>query len=247
MKNIPLISNLQELILFLQKEDNSYSVFILERIHRDSSFFRDVRTQKHHIIPSHCGGPDHAWNLIKLTIEEHAMAHQLLYENYNYMADLGASYMIRGQVEKGWEAIRMAAVNTMREKGTGRFSSELQRQLGSRPKKQRACYARNPYVLAALERGFTLEYCTFPCPSGEQFVIFGPCECSSLVAVVEKLMQHPQMASLRQNWNTYPKKEKHYAITALTRSLTGHVDKKTGKSVFTFFGWRLLGINISID
>ena len=173
MKKMPLISNLQELTPFppslragceAREGGDSYSFFILDKIHRDLSFFNGVRTQKHHIIPSHRGGPDRPWNLITLTIEEHAMAHQLLYENYNYMADLGASHMIRGQVEKGWEAIRIAAINTMREKGTGRFSSELQRQLGSLPKKQRACYARNPYVLAAFERGFTLEFCTFPCP-----------------------------------------------------------------------------------
>lgn len=60
-------------------------------------------------------------------------------------------------------------------------------------------------------------------------------------------MQHPSMTSIRPNWYLCSKKEKHYAITALTRTLTGYIDKKTNKSVFTFLNWRLLGINISID
>lgn len=61
-----------------------------------------------------------------------------MYENYNNIEDLGASQMISGQVEKGWETIRSMAVNTMRQNKTGRFNSELQRELGSRKKKQRA-------------------------------------------------------------------------------------------------------------
>jgi hypothetical protein len=56
-------------------------------------------------------------------------------------------------------------------------------------------------------------------------------------------MLHPQMEDKRQSWDLCEKKEKHYSITALTRTLTGHIDKPTGKSVYTFMGWRVLGIN----
>jgi hypothetical protein len=38
---------------------------------------------KHHIIPRHAGGADNPENLVWLTIEEHANAHRLLYEQYN--------------------------------------------------------------------------------------------------------------------------------------------------------------------
>ena len=57
--------------------------------------------QLHHIIPTHQLGPDSQWNLVRLTIEEHAKAHELLFENYQHSYDLGASKMIRGQLRAG--------------------------------------------------------------------------------------------------------------------------------------------------
>lgn len=42
---------------------------------------------KHHIIPRHMGGSDDATNLIELTVEEHAEAHRILYEEYGYLQD----------------------------------------------------------------------------------------------------------------------------------------------------------------
>lgn len=57
-------------------------------------------------------------------------------------------------------------------------------------------------------------------------------------------MAHLLMISKRESWNTCEKKEKFYALTALTRTLTGHVDEKTKKSVFTFWNWRVTGINL---
>lgn len=41
----------------------------------------------HHIIPKHCGGTDNPENLVELTIEEHAEAHQKLYEQYGRIQD----------------------------------------------------------------------------------------------------------------------------------------------------------------
>ena len=37
---------------------------------------------KHHIIPKHMGGTNDPSNLIELTVEEHAEAHKLLWEQY---------------------------------------------------------------------------------------------------------------------------------------------------------------------
>ena len=42
---------------------------------------------KHHIIPRHAGGTNEKSNLIKLTIEEHAEAHRILYEKYGRWQD----------------------------------------------------------------------------------------------------------------------------------------------------------------
>lgn len=41
----------------------------------------------HHIIPKHMGGTDDPSNLVELTIEEHAEAHRLLYEQHGHWQD----------------------------------------------------------------------------------------------------------------------------------------------------------------
>ena len=41
----------------------------------------------HHIIPKHAGGTDDPRNLVKLTVEEHAEAHRLLWEEHGRHED----------------------------------------------------------------------------------------------------------------------------------------------------------------
>ena len=41
----------------------------------------------HHIIPKHMGGTDDPSNLIELSVEEHAEAHRILYEQYGRWQD----------------------------------------------------------------------------------------------------------------------------------------------------------------
>ena len=55
-------------------------------------------------------------------------------------------------------------------------------------------------------------------------------------------MAFPQMKKEKEVWQNTKNKEKYYGITALTRTLTGHVDKKTNKRVYSFKGWRVLGL-----
>lgn len=42
---------------------------------------------KHHIIPKHMGGSDDPSNLVELSIEEHAEAHRILYEQHGHWQD----------------------------------------------------------------------------------------------------------------------------------------------------------------
>lgn len=55
----------------------------------------------HHIIPRHMGGTDAPSNLVELSIEEHAEAHRLLYEQYGRIEDkrawMGLSKMMTGE------------------------------------------------------------------------------------------------------------------------------------------------------
>ena len=55
---------------------------------------------KHHIIPRHAGGTDDPANLVYLTIEEHAEAHRLLYEEYGRWQDYYAWQGLSGQIGK---------------------------------------------------------------------------------------------------------------------------------------------------
>jgi hypothetical protein len=63
---------------------------------------------KHHIIPRHMGGTDDPSNLIELTIEEHAEAHRLLYEQYGKIEDRLAWMGLTGQIGKDEILIQIA-------------------------------------------------------------------------------------------------------------------------------------------
>lgn len=60
---------------------------------------------KHHIIPRHAGGTNDPFNIILLTLEEHAEAHRLLWEKYGRLQDKMAWCMLSGKTEEG-ELIR---------------------------------------------------------------------------------------------------------------------------------------------
>lgn len=53
---------------------------------------------KHHIIPRYAGGTDDSENIVELTVEEHAEAHRVLWEQYgrkeDYIAWKGLSHCI---------------------------------------------------------------------------------------------------------------------------------------------------------
>ena len=44
----------------------------------------------HHILPKHMGGTDEPSNLIKLTVEQHAEAHKILWEQHGHWQDYAA-------------------------------------------------------------------------------------------------------------------------------------------------------------
>jgi len=70
----------------------------------------------HHIIPRHMGGSDDPSNLIRLTVEEHAEAHRILYEKYGLEQDrlawLGLAGIMTKQ-EHNKEVSRLAGKKTV--------------------------------------------------------------------------------------------------------------------------------------
>ena len=55
---------------------------------------------KHHIVPRHMGGSNHESNIVLLTVEEHAEAHRILYEEHGKWEDFVAWKALSGQVGK---------------------------------------------------------------------------------------------------------------------------------------------------
>jgi len=55
---------------------------------------------KHHIIPKHMGGSDDPSNLIELTIEDHAEAHRILFEQHGKKEDFYAWQGLLGNIGK---------------------------------------------------------------------------------------------------------------------------------------------------
>ena len=63
----------------------------------------------HHIIPKHVGGSDDPTNLVKLTVEEHAEAHRLLYEQHGRWQDYVAWQGLLG-LDANFDAAKIAIV-----------------------------------------------------------------------------------------------------------------------------------------
>jgi len=69
----------------------------------------------HHIIPQYLGGTDDPSNLIELTVEEHAEAHRLLYEQHGNWQDYCAWQALSGRIGRE-EILRMKQGAGMRGK-----------------------------------------------------------------------------------------------------------------------------------
>lgn len=54
----------------------------------------------HHIVPKHMGGTDESSNLVKLTVEEHAEAHRVLWETHGKPQDYWAWQGLSGLADK---------------------------------------------------------------------------------------------------------------------------------------------------
>lgn len=231
----------------MKNENNSYSQFILEKINLSpysprrggkarggSSIFR--KTHMHHIQPEHANGPNETWNLIRLSISDHAKAHLLLFECYQNYYDKSAYHFISHQQTEAYAALRKQIVADMKKNKKGFFDSDLQRNLASR-KKSRKPKARKAEVVKALEKGFMLQNV-----ETNEMILIKPFEFPSLVGVLDKWFAHPSMFEIQQKWLNCKQKSSFPQYSALIRMLTGHIDFNTNKKVFSVSGWRIAGI-----
>jgi hypothetical protein len=65
-----------------------------------SNFTLTNMKHTHHIIPKHMGGTDDPSNLVELTVEEHAEAHRILFEQYGKWQDNVAWKALSGHIGK---------------------------------------------------------------------------------------------------------------------------------------------------
>jgi len=77
----------------------------------------------HHILPQYLGGTDDPSNLIELTVEEHAEAHRLLYEQHGNWQDYCAWQALSGRIGQE-EILRMK--QGMANKGRKRTPEQIE-------------------------------------------------------------------------------------------------------------------------
>jgi len=93
---------------------------------------------KHHIIPRYLGGTDDPSNLIELTIEEHANAHRILYEQYGNWQDF-AAWQGLSNLDANFDAAKFAMIEGGRKgaiKANQRWSDPTQRERASKKMKE---------------------------------------------------------------------------------------------------------------
>lgn len=91
---------------------------------------------KHHIIPKHAGGTDDPENLVELTIEEHAEAHRLLWEEHGRWQDRVAWLSLSGMIGHE-ERIREILSNSNKGNPSGyKMSLEQKQKLSENRKKE---------------------------------------------------------------------------------------------------------------
>lgn len=59
-----------------------------------------MEKHKHHIIPKHAGGSDDPSNIVELSVQEHAEAHRILWEQFERTGDFVAWKMLSGKTEE---------------------------------------------------------------------------------------------------------------------------------------------------
>lgn len=88
----------------------------------------------HHIIPRHMGGTDDPSNLIELTIEEHAEAHRLLYEQNGKWQDRVAWQGLLGLIPH--QEIMLEMYNAQRGKGNAMYGKPCYYKMTEEQKQQ---------------------------------------------------------------------------------------------------------------
>ena len=222
--------NLQD---FLETEKNTYTTFILQKQSKQATIKLLINKEMHHIQPLYAQKCDEDWNKIILSYDDHTKAHQLLFECYGNKYDQAVFLMRQQKGAEAMQAIRIQNVENARKNKTGRFNSELQSQLGSKPKKKRKLHSKSVFVTAALNKGTIWSHL-----DGTVLTLKGQ---KSVINVAEALFSKCS-DSLKEGFLNNPNKS--YLYTGTIRLLSGWFCKKTQRRTYNVGPWRLVGVLI---
>jgi hypothetical protein len=133
---------------------------------------------KHHIIPRHAGGTDDPSNIVELTVEEHAEAHRLLYEQYGRREDYLAWRGLAGLIGKDEMIKEKCSLNSSRPGELNTFYSKKHSEESKRKisEKKKGVSTKQPpktpewkKKLSDARRAFAQKY-TFQHKDGSVFV-----------------------------------------------------------------------------
>lgn len=126
-------------ICFIQQY--KYLLYSMSKpVSSDFTWFRlnNIMLHKHHIIPKHMGGTNDPSNLVELTVEQHAEAHRLLYEQYGNWQDYVA-WQGLAKLDANFDAAKQAIIEGGRKgaaKSNLRWKDPTQRALASKKMKE---------------------------------------------------------------------------------------------------------------
>lgn len=134
----------------------------------DFTWFRlnIIMLHKHHIIPKYMDGADDPSNLVELTVEQHAEAHRLLYEQHGNWQDYVA-WQGLAKLDANFDAAKQSMIEGGRKgaaKSNLRWKDPTQRALAS--KKMKA-------VCADREKTWNGKSYEITHPSGEVEIVEG--------------------------------------------------------------------------
>ena len=97
----------------------------------------NVMLHKHHIVPKYLGGTDDPSNLVDLTVDQHAEAHRLLYEQHGNWQDYVA-WQGLSKLDANFDAAKQSMIEGGRKgaaRSNLRWKDPIQRELASKKMK----------------------------------------------------------------------------------------------------------------
>lgn len=224
------ITTKKELRSFLLNEQNAYTLFIQK--HQNQQTFKNYalnETELHHIIPLYAKGPDKYWNIIRLSIKDHHLAHELLYKIYKNPEDLCSLNFKKKNYSKAYQLRTKVAHVSQRLNKTGFFNSEIQRKNGIKGGKVKSLKKRLTYYrkISAFWKYLLNNQSVWLYKKTNFIMVINPNECLLPQEVAYKLLTYKPF------WSIYKAK-----IQSFTSCLSRVVNKQRKSAS----GWVLIQI-----